>query len=220
MTRIRRRTLGCCSRAAALAALLLALPVCATPARATPVVYHSESCDGVDQTPGEPGILGFDPNEPVCVYVVRGAASSSGTKCDESNDPPGDEICGADVLIEIQGDGSIAGFTGGPGVVAHPTDFGGNPKQIRMNVARAAPPPADPNPVFLGELQVDTTSPQPVDVVVMGIQIVNAARQLENIPDEVTIARSVPEPDFLLQLGTGLIGLAGLHRLRRPRGAP
>jgi hypothetical protein len=219
MTRIRRRHPGCGGRAALLAALLLALPFWAAPVRAAPLVYHSEGCDGVDLTPGAPGILDSGPDESVCVYVVRGAAPSSGTKCDESNDPPGDEICGADVLIEIQGAGSISGFSGGSGVVAHPTDFGDDPTQIRMNVARAVPPPANPDPVFLGELQVDTTIGQPVDVVVKGVQIVNAARKLETIPEE-TIAMYLPEPDFALQLATGLLGLAGLHRLRRVRGAP
>lgn len=202
------------------AALVLISLLWSSAAGAAPMVFHSEDGNGSDMTPGSPGILSAGTSEPVHLYVVRGSNVSSGTKCNPANDPPGDEICGADVEIQIQGAGYITSFSAGSGVVAHPTIFDSDSRSIRMNVPRAVPVPLNADPFYLGTLRLHTDSTAETYVLVTGVQIVNAARQLESIPQELIARTMIPEPGGLLQLVAGMLALGALHLRRRAREAP
>jgi hypothetical protein len=105
-------------------------------------------------------------------------------------------------------------------VVAHPTIFDSDSRSIRMNVPRAVPVPLNADPFYLGTLRLHTDSTAETYVLVTGVQIVNAARQLESIPQELIARTMIPEPGGLLQLVAGMLALGALHLRRRAREAP
>jgi hypothetical protein len=186
--------------------LALVLGLGQTAAGGEPTVYHSSN--GVDS--GRPAYLGTTSNETIKLYVSAGSIESNGgtTACDDGN---GDEFCGIDVIVEIEGDGQFTGFAKNGNVVHYPegTTFTSPSSSFRLNVVQGTSPPTA-GPQLLGTLTLDNTGPEGSDVTARG-HVVEADLALNDIPER-TIA--LPEPNGLLLLVSGIFGLAVLNRLR------
>jgi len=153
----------------------------------------------------------------------------------------GDEICGAALTFQIEGIGRFRDAIEAPaGDAGIDTLVLGTPcvpngegpgcyfpeipplKQLTMIFRRGGSDPAD-GPRFLGSLIVDTTGLDPMSnyslINVFG-EAAGAKLQLRSIasgeaPEVIADTRAVPEPVELAQMLSGLLGLAGLNRLRR-----
>ena len=177
----------------------------------TPMVYDLAAGPGnsKDLSPGS--------NIELNIRIDVGAdATDSGVLCDDGN---GDELCGADVLLELTGPGRIVGFSPGPDVIYDETIFppppGVDVLVLRSNIL---PPTPTLGPQVLGILTIDVFSNMSHSnqvKIVAGGQAVDAAG-LVTIP-ELTVA--LPEPSVLVLLMSGALGLAALQRLRTRSGA-
>jgi hypothetical protein len=170
------------------------------------------------------GDLDSDPLKTVCM------------KGEDGGD--GHELCGADILLELKGFGTLSNFNGDEAMttlVHNPpcdeVDEGGDcvalpagKTQLRMNFRRGEEAPiADKRRVGWLEVEVDgvNASPaNPVSVEVSGIAAVGANLQMRLIPKDHVIAKGpgardcIPEPGETMLLVSGLAGLALLYRLR------
>jgi len=194
------------------AGLLLAAPALAVPAVGEPVVYPSP--DGTPpaslpiEVPAEDGqslVLYLDyANSPDV------GASVSGGMCVDAD---GDETCGFDVMLEMQTDGATFGsFTPAAGtavIVGHIDPA--TRTTLRVNGIDLG---GMPIPAPIGTLVLDAAGAHQLQISVTGRHRVGAAGQLDAIQEQVIV--QLPEPGWLLQLGSGLLALAGLAR-RRPR---
>jgi hypothetical protein len=151
------------------------------------------------------------------LYIDKRGTGSSTTKCD-TEEGNGDELCGYDAVIEVQGDAGafISDFDPDSSLASEMAFYPDTPlpagtRQLRVNLVDVNPP--DANPIHIGTLSVDATAARgPVTVLVTGQGAVLANLDLVPIPVQII---AVPEPAELLLLGIGIPGLAGLHRLRR-----
>jgi hypothetical protein len=156
--------------------------------------------------------------------------------CQNAN---GDELCGIDLTVIVEGDGRIvdyfeggaaSGESGGgaagtspdpppPFIVHHPDGEFAPTSMFRLNVLQAEPfDPPSTGPIFLGTLVLDTFDNGPLTATVTASgQFVAADGTLGSIPSRVIADRPVliPEPPGVLMLWTGIAGLALLHRLRK-----
>ncbi len=185
-------------------AVLLALSLLLTSRSAqadTPVVY--------DLGAGPTGVkLLRTSTESVEVRIDLGSESSTGSVCTGGD---GDELCAADVLVTLDGPGTIVTFAEGSGVVYEPYPFSAT-TTLRLNVLQSLSPPA-PGPQDLGTLTVDASGGSqgtPIRIDVSG-QAVDAAGSLVTIPTR-TIA--LPEPSGGVLLVSGILGLTVLQWLR------
>jgi hypothetical protein len=162
--------------------------------------------------PGGAKILDLVSNATVDVYIDAGVdPTSGGADCKSS---PGDELCAADVILTLDGPGLIVGFDPpptGPPVIFHPDPSVTPTTTLRLNLLTSMAPVLGPK--YLGVVTVDMTAvtqANPSRVEASG-QVVDAAGTLRTIPLQ-TIA--VPEPSHAWLLGSGILGLALLYRLR------
>jgi len=144
----------------------------------------------------------------------------------------GDQLCGADILFQLTGVGELTRFDPDAALdtlVCSPCSWDDelglyllppNTQQLRVNFRRGALPPAL-GPRRLGTLVVDSTglvAPTETTVTAFG-EAAGAALQLRGLasaaePELVATSNPIPEPGWLLQLATGVMGLAALRRLR------
>ncbi len=206
-------------------ALLVAAGV-AVPGRGlagVPVVY--------DQSAGPTGIkaLGASNFETIDLVIDGGPNSSD---LESEGDPiilcknaNGDELCGIDLSVIVEGDGRIVDyFEGGgegegPFIVHHPDGEFSPTSTFRLNLLQADPDsPPFAGQIYLGMLVLDTFDNGPLTATVRASgQFVGADGVLRSIPSRVIANRPVviPEPPGALMLWTGIAGLALLHRLRQ-----
>jgi hypothetical protein len=181
--------------------LVLALLLGLGSARAdTPVVY--------DASAGPTGVreLSTSSEESVELRIDLGSDVSTGSVCEDGD---GDELCAADLLVTLDGPGSIDAFSPGSGVIYEPDP---PTTALRLNVLQSLSPPT-PGPQDLGTLTVDASGGwqgTPIRIDVSG-QAVNAAGSLVTIPTR-TIA--LPEASGRALLLSGILGLGVLQWLR------
>jgi hypothetical protein len=179
-------------------------------AHAEPMVY--------DLTAGPGAVRLLNPNftDTLEIRIDLGTVPSSGTPCEDGD---GDELCAADVLITLKGDGQIDSFLPAGGVIHEPFEVADFPTSvIRLNVLQSISPPA-PGPQDLGTMRISLGSGDesfPFEVVATG-QVVDASGSLVDIGSR-NIAEALPEPTGIILLLSGALGLVALHRLRT-RGA-
>jgi hypothetical protein len=149
----------------------------------------------------------------------------------------GAELCGADLLFEIDGPGFFTHFdvdAGMPTLVHHPACLSSGPgvcelppltKQLRMNFTRGA---MNPSAVArrIGVLTIDSSATTlipyaPTTATVSGAAA-GANLQLRLLADggldNVAETILLPEPGAIASLASGLLGLGVLCRARRLRG--
>lgn len=199
-----------------IAALAVALGLLARPADATLAVYASD--DGVYR-----GVQQLDTEaiDDVVIWIDKVGTTPSADPCnDEEGQGEGDEICGYDVLIEIQGPGCFTGsFTAGtPGngpVVYHPTgDLDCDTKQLHAALVNTGATSTDPQHIVTVKVDAPEAA-ESTKVLVLGRSVVAANLALESIPQDTIAATPVPEPAEILLLASAIAGLAWLHRLRK-----
>jgi hypothetical protein len=150
-------------------------------------------------------------NATLTVHLDAGIDPSAGTICQDGN---GDELCGADVILKLNGPGLITGFMAaptGPLIVFDPDPFTPT-TELRLNLLTATPPHVMGSKL-LGTLTLDLSSASganPSSVEAHG-QVVDAAGRLQSIPLQLI---AVPEPSHAWLLASGILGLALLYRLR------
>ena len=185
-----------------LVALFLA-PVWATAVHAAPpMLYHSANDDGVAAT-GIPQELGL-PMVTLFLYLDAGAASTAtGTTCVDGD---GDELCGWEWALLVNGGADIQGFVPDPAqdIVSRTSatelaGIGGNAVAGQLG------------PIRLGEVDLNITAPA-WSVSMQTGTAVTAAFTLTNIPSTEI---AVPEPGFAAALGSGCMILGLLARPRR-----
>jgi hypothetical protein len=177
------------------------------------------------------------------LWVDGGANNGVGTLCQLSNQGnTGDHVCGADILLEItEGTGRFTDIEALDGTLVHNPDcvapssgFCELPSEpattlLRMNFRRGdGDPPLGPRHIANVRLNTEISTEESPTIVKMRNFIAAGGslqeRALQTLAsgegDEQTIARGpvpIPEPGQLMLLATGLVGLAGLHQLRRRR---
>ncbi len=183
-------------------------------AHAEPIVY--ESTVG----PGNSKLLVVGPVV-LDIVINPGAVPTDnmGTVCVDGN---GDELCAADVEIEITGDqGTITGFSPASGIIFEPDPVLPGTKKIRLNLLQSVTPPSISPPQPLGLLSVEilsgASSTNPVKVFVSG-RAVNAGGTIKGIASVFIAATEAPEPSGIVLLLSGALGVLALNRLRN-RGA-
>jgi hypothetical protein len=182
-------------------------------AHAEPIVYESSA------GPGNSKLLVVGPVVLDIVITPGTVPNSLGTVCVDGN---GDELCAADVEIEVTGDqGSISGFSPAGGIVFEPDPVLPGTKKLRLNLLQSVTPPAISPPQSLGILSVDilsgASSTNPVKVFVSG-KAVNASGTINEIASVHIAATEAPEPSGIVLLLSGTLGVLALNRLRN-RGA-
>ena len=149
------------------------------------------------------------------LYIDKLGTGTSTTACDEL-EGDGDEICGYDVLIQLEGEGHISFFvedTGHASAIEYfPETFTSSTKELRITFVDVNPADAEELPI--GTLTVDATGRVGATTLrAIGNDAVTAALNLESVPNQVI---AVPEPSGYALLAAGIAGLAALYRLRRP----
>jgi len=147
--------------------------------------------------------------ESVFLFIEFGSLTSSVACVPEA---VGEEICGFDATIEVQGDASIVNFIAAPNVKFSPATFDSSSRALHAVGLSAVNPGAGAR--LIGELIVDTTGTTGGKVVVTGIAAVRA--DLERFPIDVheVATTDLPEPSPILMLIAGIITLGALRALR------
>jgi hypothetical protein len=167
----------------------------------TPIVY--------DRDTGPTGPKTFATDQTTLdLQIDLGLDVSAGTPCEDGT---GDELCGADILVEVIGPAMITSFTPIGDIVFDPDPLLPTAK-LRLNLLQSINPPA-PGAQDLGGVTITRTgasasSPLTVEV---GGQAVDARGALVTIPTR-TVA--VPEPKGGVLLVSGVLFLIFLYRLR------
>jgi hypothetical protein len=128
----------------------------------------------------------------------------------------GNEICGYDVLLEIQGEGCFTNsFDPDSGTVVYQPTGPLSCATTQLHAAFVGVNPCN-DPVHIGDLDLNATGTTgSTSLVVLGKHAVPVGLTLENIPQDTIATTPVPEPGEILLLASGIAGLAGLYRLRR-----
>jgi hypothetical protein len=182
--------------------ILLALVFGAGPAMAggIPTVYHSS--DGVD--PGQPKQF-TEEIETLQLYVCVRVAG--GTDCSTAS---GDELRGIDVIVEVEGEGQFTGFDKNGDIVHYPEGTTFSPTStFRLNAVQAVSPPSA-GPQLLGTLTLEGNGIDGSVVRARG-QVVTDDLSLKDIDQRIV---ALPEPNAMLLLVSGILGLTLLGRLR------
>lgn len=181
----------------------------------------------IDGTPGGELYLWIDGGD----YVDEGNLCKLG-----ADGSRGAELCGADLLFEIDGPGYFTHFDADvnmPTLVHHPDcvnvespvcELPPLTKQLRMNFTRGA---TTPSAIArrVGMLTIDSSLTSlvpyaPTTVTISGVAA-GANLQLRQIAaggiDNVAETIQLPEPSAIASLMAGLLGLGCLHRRRRAR---
>jgi len=191
--------------------------------------------DDVTLSTGAACVIQGGPNEQLELWIDGGPSfgEEGETLCKMGvGGGSGDQLCGADILFQLSGVGSFTHFipdTAMDTLVCSPCSFDeelelylvpGGSQQLRLNIRRGATSPL-PGPRHFGTLVVDSTGlvpPAETTVTAFG-ETAGAALQLRPHasaidPELVATSDPIPEPGWLLQLSSGLLGLAALRRLR------
>jgi hypothetical protein len=196
---------------------------------------HADTPQVYDSTAGPGGAKLISPGlgqETLDVYIDLGTDGTTGDNpatesprvpCVDGN---GDELCAADVLLTLEGPGTIDEFHPDveSTVIYEIYETSGSPSAwvLRLNVLQSMIDPQIPPvpPLRLGSLDItslaNASETNQVKVVATG-QVVKADGTLDTIPSW-EIAKTVPEPSGIVLLLSGALGLAALHWLRT-RGA-
>jgi hypothetical protein len=148
------------------------------------------------------------------IYIDKLGTDSSGTPCNEQLGV-GDQLCGYDLLIEVEGDPSASISDFDPASALKTAVYPVMPattRQLRVNFVDVAPPNA--SPIHVGTLTVDATGFTAAKVWAKGENVVTANLGLVDIDDQII---ALPEPGGMLLLVSGILGLAALSRLPRRR---
>lgn len=191
------------ARLAALCAALAAMP-----AAADPVVFHSPGDDGTNPGSARQCTLS-GPN--ACPLPVSGTGVVH-----LYVELPSESLAGANLRLELQGPGSLVDFEAAPGVVQNPPCQGPPPacglpagtRKLRV-VAASADAPA--GVLHLGTLTVDISGSTGSELLATGFQVVSGAGAPEPVTQQLV---ALPEPGPTALLLSGLLGLAGLYRMR------
>jgi hypothetical protein len=155
---------------------------------------------------------------------------------DETDGGDGHELCAVELTFQLSGVGRFRKFipdmntlvlgavcesVEGLGCILPPE----NATQLKMNFRRGSNGDPIAEPRRLGSLIVDTSPPDPTAITKITVFGSGASAKLQLLEyassnDGELIGElpvPVPEPAQILQLVSGLLGLAGLHRLRRRR---
>jgi hypothetical protein len=182
-------------------------------AHAEPIVYD------LAEGPGNSKLLVVGPVVLDIVITPGTVPNTVGTVCVDGN---GDDLCAADVEIEITGDqGSITGFSPASGIIFEPDPVLPGTKKLRLNLLQSVTPEPISPPQSLGMLTVEilsgASSENPVKVFVSG-RAVNAGGTIREIASVHIAATEAPEPSGIVLLLSGALGVLALNRLRN-RGA-
>ena len=191
-----------------------------------PVAFAREINDPVNMGQlnlGDSGPIDGSPGVSVHLFVEFGPDASMGTPCTGEPDADGDETCGFDVTVEIDGDPYIVSFTAASAmgdVEFAPLTFNDpmNSKALHAVGVMAISPGPGSGAQYVGELVVNTLGPDGGTInVPPGSFAVKA--NLENCPitENPVAVVGMPEPDSTLMLILGMIALWGLHTLRTRR---
>jgi hypothetical protein len=181
-----------------------------------PVVFATG--DGSTVNIGEYEIPKNSASQSVYLFIEFGSVPSpppsvSPPPC--APDATGEEICGFDVTVEIQGDAYIGGFIPAPSVKFSPGTFDSTSRALHAVGLTAVGPSPGPQPI--GELVVNTTGPIGGTIVVTGVAAVRADLEQFLINTQAVAATDLPEPNPILVLIAGTLTLRVLHSLRSRR---
>ena len=220
----------------ALAVVLIALLAASVASAGTspPPVFDPEIPVVYDRDAGPNAVkqLGATDAETVRLYIHGGADSSgSGEFCEDCEEfivveicenAMGDELCGIDITVTVDGDSRIVGFVPPVESLGEVVHFPVGPSfppttQLRLNVLQADPSnPPFPGAQELGTLTIDTFDGGSLSASVRaGGQAVRADGSLRSVPERVI---AVPEPARILLLVSGIAYLSSLARIRMARG--
>jgi hypothetical protein len=170
----------------------------------------------LDDSPINPNTaveLQGDETESVYLYVEFGSGSSA-EPCVVS--ATGDEVCGFDVSIYLQGEAYIVDFVEETGVKYMPQSFTTDSRALRAVGVTAINPAAGPQRI--GELVLDTWNADNQTYLHGAILIDEGEAVKANLDvfpiERDVMATTVPEPGEMLLLVSGILGLAALYRLR------
>ena len=192
---------------------LLALLLGSAPAMGNPVAFARGDSSAVN--PGvEYDLRKNSVAESVFLFIEFGSLTST-----EACVPgaAGDEVCGFDATIEIQGDVFIVDFVAAPNVKFFPATFDSNSRALHAVGLTAVNPEIGPRPI--GELVLDTTGTTGGKVIVTGVAAVRADLESFPIDFQEVATTDLPEPDSILILLAGIITLVVLRALRSGGGS-
>jgi hypothetical protein len=196
-----------------------------------PVAYDDLSFSAA----GVECIIHGSPNEELDLWIDGGPSASGDEEICMLGEGggSGDELCGADILLQLSGVGKFRRFVpdAGMSTLVYKPDcvfdeeaeqclLPPDTTQLRLNFLSGLSTPGT-GPRRIGALFVDSTGldeSTPTSVTAFGEA---AGAQLQARPiaspadPEVVAVSSVPEPGAMLQLASGLLGLVCLYRLRR-----
>jgi hypothetical protein len=185
-------------------------------AAAQPTLFYSPAGHPVVE-PSYPLALPNTGTHPVDLYLDAGStASGVGTPCNAGSGGlggDGDETCGYDFLVEVSGGSLITGFTPVHSNTVW-SDTTGGVTRLRVNaVTTNAPDGPFLGPTHVGTLQVTTGGTSLGFGTLLLVE--TAGADLALLTGGTRDLFTLPEPGLLWLLGSGLAGLALLHRLRR-----
>jgi hypothetical protein len=197
------------------AALAFAAPVAADPA--APGLFFSRISAGAD--PGadsgacESPLAGATHTLPLYLNPGSQATANQNELCDPDATSPGDEACGFEFEIRVDGDLSIASFTPEPAL--------GTVSQNNLGTSLRVAALTTANPLLTGPQRVGTlvvtSGPGGGHVKAAMLKTVDADLDLRCFTPDSEIVY-VPEPGMGWLLCSGVAGLAALQRLRARRG--
>ena len=173
-------------------------------------VFHSKDGDGFYDFPR---VLPAG-TQSVGIWVTGGATSDASPSCAPGSATTTGESCFASFVIEMTGPGSLNSFTAASGRSAgHTVSLGG--KRIDVNVtAGASPVPGGLTTERMGDLSLTMGTSDAVRVSVTSGSCLGMGLAPNLVRGEVMF---LPEPGQGVLLGSALLGLGALYRLRTRR---